>query len=91
MQGVTTNVSATKTRTYWTTYLKKNPDTRSAAPSLLRILVNLCFNACAFARFLTTDDQLLPTADITRPKYLKEVTIYRGRQYALKSLDVTNL
>ena len=77
--------------TDWTTSLKKNPDTRGAAPSLLRILINLHHTARALARFLTTPDQSSSAAEITRPKYLKEVTISRGRPYALKDLDVTAL
>ena len=91
MRGVTTHVSVPKSSTDWTTNLKKNLDTRSAASSLLIILVNLRHNACAFARFMTTANQLSSAADITCPKYLKEVTISRGCPYVLKDLDVTTL
>ena len=37
--------------------LKKNPDARGAAPSLLIILANLCHTTHAFARFMTTVGQ----------------------------------
>ena len=82
---------APKSITDWTTALKKNPDARGAAPSLMRIFVNLRHTACNFARFLTTAGQSPSAADITCPNYLKEATIYRGRPYALKELDVTAL
>ena len=87
--GVTTHVSAPKSSTNWTTALKKNPDTRGAAPSLLRIFVNFCHTARAFVRFLNTVSQSSSLSEITRPKYFKEVTISRGGPYALKALDVT--
>ena len=70
---------------------KENPDNRGAAPSLLRILVNLRHTARTFDRFLNIDGQSLSASEITRPKYLKEVTISRGRPYALTDLDVTGL
>ena len=38
MRGVTTQVSAPKSNTYWTTDLNKNTDTRGLTPSLLSIL-----------------------------------------------------
>ena len=41
MQGETTQVSASESRTACTTDLEKNPDTRGSAPSLMRILVIL--------------------------------------------------
>ena len=41
MQGVITQVSAPKISTDWTTDLKKNPDIRGDAPSLLRIRIRL--------------------------------------------------
>ena len=69
--------------------LRKNPDTRGAPPSLLRMFVNLCHNTRTFARFLNTAGKSFSIAEITRPKYLKDVTISRGRQYALKYLGVT--
>ena len=72
MRGVTTQVSAPKRSTDWTTALKKSPYTHGAVPSLLRILVNLCHTALAFSRFLTTSVQSLYAAETTRPKYLKE-------------------
>ena len=91
MRGVTTQVSAPKSSTGWTTALNKNQDTPGAAPSLLRIRISLCHTACALGRFLTTTDQLFSAAETTCPKYLKDVTISRGHTYALKALDVTNL
>ena len=91
MQGVTTQVSAPKSITYWTKDLKKNSDTCGATPSLLRIRIILCHTTRAIARFLTTTVQSSSATEITRPKYLKEVTISRGRPYALKVLDVTAL
>ena len=71
MQGVTTQVYAPKISIGWTTALKKNMDTLSAAPSLLRILVNLRHTSRSLARFLTTYGQSFSISDITRPKYLK--------------------
>ena len=88
MWGVTTHVSALKISTDWTTASKKNMDTRGGAPSLMRILVNLCHTSRVFARFLTTSSQPSSAADITHPNYLKEVTISREIPYALKALDV---
>ena len=69
MQGVTTQVSAPKISTDWTTDLRKNPDTRDAAPSLMRILVNLRHITRSLAMFLDTAGQSLSAAEITRPKY----------------------
>ena len=88
MRGVTIHVSALKISTDWTTASKKNMDTRGGAPSLMRILVNLCHTSRVFARFLTTSSQPSSAADITHPNYLKEVTISREIPYALKALDV---
>ena len=91
IRGVTTQVSAPKISTNWTTNLKKNQDTRSAALSLLRIIFNLCHTTRALVRFLTTTGQSFSAADITRPKYLKQVTISRGSPYLLKSIYVTGI
>ena len=88
MRGVANQVSVPKISTDWTTNLKKNPDTRGATPSLLKIRVNLCHTTRASDRFLTTAGQSPLATEITRPKYLKEVTISRGHLYALKALDV---
>ena len=66
-------------------------DTRGSATSLIMILVILCHIAHAFARFLNTKGQSSFAADITFPRYLKEVIIYRRRPYEMKSLDVTAL
>ena len=91
MQGVTTQVSAPKSSINWTTALKKNTDTRSTVPPMLRIIVNLRHTARAFVRFLNTAEKASPIADITCPKYLKEITISRGSTYAMNALEVTDL
>ena len=78
MRGVTTQVSATKNSTTYTTALKKNMENRGAAPSLLRIRVILLQTALARDKLFTTSGQSLSAADITRPRYLKEVIISRG-------------
>ena len=69
MQGVTTQASKPKSNTACTTDLKKNPDTRGSAPSMMRILVILFHTALARDKFLTTVGQLLSAAEITRPSY----------------------
>ena len=79
MWGVTNPVSAPKSNPYWTTDLKKNLDTRSLAPSLLRILIIRIHTAHDFPRFKITVSQLSSAAEITPPRYRKEVTISRGR------------
>ena len=91
MWGVTTQVSAPKSSTDWTIDLDKNPDTRGAAPSLMNIFFSLLHTSRALSRFLTTSGQSSSAAEITRPNYFKEVTISRGRPYALKVLEVTAL
>ena len=91
MQGVTTHVSAPKKDTDKTTALKKNPYTRGVTPYLMIILFNLRLTACLSTRFLTKAGQSSSAAEITCPKYLKEVTISRGSPYTLKALDVTAL
>ena len=91
MQGVTTQVSAPKISTDWTTDLNKNTDTRGASYSLMIILGNSHHASLAFPRFCTTSAQSLSAAEITCPKYLKEVTISRGSSYALKALEVISL
>ena len=57
IQGVATQVSATKISNNCTTSLKKNLDTCGVSPSLLRILVNRRHTAHAFSRFLNTTIQ----------------------------------
>ena len=91
MQGVTTQVYVPKSSTDWTTALDKNPNTRVAAPSLMRIRVILCHTTRALVRFPTTTGQSSSAAEIARPKYLKEVAISRGHPYTLKALEVTAL
>ena len=91
MPGVTTQVSAPKIGTDWTTALKKNSDTRGAAPYLLRIRITLCHTTRTLSRFMSTAGHSSSAAEITHPKYLKEVTISRWRPYALKALELTAL
>ena len=77
MQGVTNQVSETKSNTDWTTYLNKNMDTRGLAPSLISIFDILCHTVCAFTRFWTTTGQPSSATDSNLPRYLKDVTISR--------------
>ena len=79
MWGVTTKVYDPRSNTACTTDLEKNLDTRSYAPSLLRILVILFHTALTRDKFLTTAGQSTYAAKITRPRYREEVTISRGR------------
>ena len=51
MWGVTTWVYEPKSSTNYNMDLKKNTDTRGAAPSLLIILVNFCYTARASSRW----------------------------------------
>ena len=78
MRGLTSQVSDPKSNTACTTALKKNTDTRSSAPSLLRILVFFFHTSLAQDKFLTTAGQSSSDTKITRPRYQKEVTISRG-------------
>ena len=91
MQGVTTQVYYLERRTACTTALKKKIDTRVSDPYLLRILVIPFHTAFARDKFLTTAIQSSSAADITRPRYRKEVIIYRGCPYVLNALEVTAL
>ena len=91
MWGLTTHVSNQKSSTAWTTALKKKPETRGAAPSLLRMRVILLQTDLARDKFLTTSGQSSSAANITCPRYLKEVTISRESPYALIALVVTSL
>ena len=79
MRGVTIHVSNPKRSTACTKALKKKPYTRGAAPSLMRMRAILLKTALAQEKFFTTVGQLSSTANINRPRYLKEVTISRGR------------
>ena len=78
MREITTHVFMPKSSTAYTTVLKKNTDTRSSAPSLLRIIFILFHTSLALDKFLTTDVQYLFAAKITLPRYRKEVPISRG-------------
>ena len=77
--GVTTQVSNPESSTACTKALKKNPDTRGAAPSLLRMRGILLQTALSRDKLFTTTGQLLSSTEIARPRYPKEVTISRGR------------
>ena len=57
MQGVNTQVSDPMSITACTTALKKNPDTRRAAPSLLRMCAILLQTALTRDKFLITAGQ----------------------------------
>ena len=76
--GVTTQVSDLKSSTTFTTALKNNPDNHGAAPSLLRMLSILLQTDLSRDKLLTTAKKSSSAAVITRPKYLKEVTIFSG-------------
>ena len=92
MLGVTTQASDPKISTACTAALKNNPDTHSAAPSLLNMHNILLRTFLARDKLITTAIQLTYDAYIPPPpKYLKEVTISRGRPQALKSMAVTTL
>ena len=79
MQGVTTQVYSQKRSTAWTTTLKKKPVTCGAAHSLTRMRNTLIQNFLAWYKLFTTSGQSSSAVDITHPRYLKEVTISRGR------------
>ena len=71
MQRVTTQVSNPKSSIAWTTTLKKNPETRGAAPSLLRIHVIFLQSALTQDKLFNTAVQSLSAAKITYLRYLK--------------------
>ena len=79
MCEVNTQVSNLKISTACTTGLKNKPDTHCASPSLLRIRVILFHTSLARDKFVTTSGKFLSAAKISRPRFLKEVTISRGR------------
>ena len=79
MRGLTTQVSCLKIGIACITALKKNPDTQGVTLSLLIIGDILLHTVFARSNLLTTSGQSLSVADITHPRYLKEVTISRGR------------
>ena len=91
MRWVTTQVSAPKSSTTWTTALKKKPDTCGATPSLLWMRDILLQTLPARDKFFITSGQSSSASEITRPRHLEEVTISRGRPWLLKSLTVTSL
>ena len=58
MRGVIIQVYDPKISTAWITALKNNPDTRGAAPSLMRMRDILLHAFFAQAKFLITSGQL---------------------------------
>ena len=76
---MTTQVSALKGSTVYITALKKKPNTQGVAPSLRRMCNILLRTVFAQAKLLTNAGQSLSAAEIHHPRYLKEVTISRGR------------
>ena len=79
MQGVNTQVSSPKSITACIMALKKKPDTRGVALSLLSICDILLHTVFYRAKVITTAIQWSSVAKITCHRYLKEVTISRGR------------
>ena len=79
MRCVATQVYNLNSSTDCNMVLKKKPDTHISAPSLLRMHVILLQIALARDKLFTTASQSSSAADITRPSYLKEVTISNGR------------
>ena len=79
MQGVTTQVSDLNSSTACTMALKKKRDTHKDSPSLLRMHAIFLHTDLVRDKFLTTANQSLYADYITRPRYLKEVIISRGR------------
>ena len=75
---VSTHVSAPNSRTACTTALKKFPDTLLSAPSLLKIFASRPQLFRAFTKFPATAGQSSSPAVITRPRYLKVVTVSSG-------------
>ena len=55
--------------------LKKNPDTRGLAPSLISILDIIRQMDRSFIRFRITSDHLSSADNINHPKYLKDTTV----------------
>ena len=68
-----------KSSTACTTALKKKLDTRSIALFLLRIHAILLQTALDRDKLFTAPGQSSSAAEITLPRYLKDVTISRGR------------
>ena len=62
MRGVTTQVSDPKSSTACTISLKKKPDTRGAAPYVLRMRVILLQTALSRYKFFATAGQPSPAA-----------------------------
>ena len=69
MRGVTTQFSDPKSSTACTTASKENPETRGAAPSLLRMRGIILQTFLARYKFFTTASQSFSYSDITCPRY----------------------
>ena len=89
--GVTTHVSATNSSTYCTTALKKFPDIRVVAPSLLSIPCILPQLFRAFAKFPATAGQSSSPAVITLPRYVNQGTDWICCPYTSKAISVLSL
>ena len=74
MRVVTTQVSDLNSSTACTMALKKKRDSRKDSPSLLRMRNIFLHTALVRDKFLTTANQSLSAADITRTRYLREAT-----------------
>ena len=72
MLGVTTQASDPKIRTACTAALKNNPDTHSAAPSLLNMHNILLQTFLAWDKLITTATHLTYAAKITLPPQVFE-------------------
>ena len=79
MQRVITQVSNTKSSTTCNTAFKNNPDTRGTAPYLLSRHAIVLQTALDRDKLFTAPGQSSSAAEITLPRYLKDVTISRGR------------
>ena len=80
MQGVITHVSNTNRSTAYTTALKNILGNLGMAPLLPIVLVIRYQLFRAFGIFPTNSVQLLSDSFVTRPKYLKDVTVLIGPQ-----------
>ena len=69
MWGVTTQYYALKSNADWMTDLKKKPETRSLAPSLISIL-DIPHIVSDFTRFRTNVSHSSSATDSTLPRYL---------------------
>ena len=85
MRGLTPQISSPMSSIDCIMALKKKPDTRGVTPSLLSICYIPIHTVFAWSNFLTTSGQSSSVAEITHPRYLKEVTISRGAPVGAES------